>query len=97
MAQMVLSRIEPMSFAKIYGAIGAMLGLVIGVLYAFFAMAFSSMLGGESIGGALALGMVIGFPILYGVLAFVGGLLMAWLYNVVAARIGGVELEFDEY
>ena len=25
------------------------------------------------------------------------GLLMAWLYNVVAARIGGVELEFEEY
>ena len=97
MAQMVLSRIDPMSYAKVYGAIAAMLGLVIGVLYAFFAMAFSSMLGGESIGGAIAIGMVIGFPILYGVLAFVLGLLMAWIYNVVAARIGGIELEFDEY
>lgn len=97
MAHMVLTRIEPLSYAKIAGAIAGLLGLVIGVLYAFGAVAFSSMLGGESIGVALGLGMAILFPLLYGVLAFVFGFLSAWLYNAVAARVGGIELEFDEY
>jgi hypothetical protein len=93
---MVLRRIDPMSYAKIAGAIAAMLGLVIGVLYAFFLFAFSSLLGGESIGVALGLGMIILFPLLYGVLAFLIGLLSAWLYNVVAERVGGIEMEFDQ-
>ncbi len=97
MAHMVLTRIEPMSYAKIAGVIAALLGLVIGVLYGFGAVVFSSMLGSESVGAAVGVGMAILFPVLYGVLAFVFGLLSAWLYNVVAARVGGIEMEFEDY
>ena len=97
MAHMILTRIEPLSYAKIAGAIAGLLGLVIGVLYAFGTIAFSSMLGGESIGVALGFGMAILFPVLYGGLAFVFGFLSAWMYNAIAARVGGIEMEFEDY
>jgi uncharacterized membrane protein YdjX (TVP38/TMEM64 family) len=33
------------------------------------------------------------FPILYGILGFILGLIMGGLYNLVAAMVGGIELE----
>ena len=35
-------------------------------------------------------------PILYGVLGALVNAFMAWMYNVVAARLGGIEIEFDD-
>ena len=35
-------------------------------------------------------------PILYGVLGACVNALMAWIYNLVAARLGGIEIGFDE-
>ena len=37
--------------------------------------------------------LVISVPILAGVLGFIFGVIFCWLYNVVAARIGGVAFE----
>jgi hypothetical protein len=36
---------------------------------------------------------VVIFPVLYAVLGFLATLLTAWLYNVVAAAVGGIELD----
>jgi hypothetical protein len=36
---------------------------------------------------------VVVFPVLYAVLGFVVTLLTAWLYNVVAGAVGGIELD----
>ena len=35
-------------------------------------------------------------PVLYGVLGAVVNALMAWIYNFVAARFGGIEVSFDD-
>ena len=35
-------------------------------------------------------------PILYGVLGALVNALMAWLYNLVAARLGGIEISFED-
>ncbi len=35
-------------------------------------------------------------PILYGVLGALVNALMAWLYNQVAARMGGIEVSFED-
>ncbi len=99
MAYMVLKRIDPMSYAKVYAVITALVVFVICLIYAFFIIAFAGMMGdgAGAIGAGIAIVVVIVGPIVYGILVFLLGLLMAWLYNVVAARIGGVELEFEEY
>lgn len=99
MAYMVLKRIDPMSYAKVYAVITALVIFVICLIYAFFIIAFAGMFGEDAgaIGAGIAIAIVIIAPIVYGIMVFLLGLLMAWLYNVVAARIGGVEFDFEEY
>jgi hypothetical protein len=50
-------------------------------------MAAVGMLGG----GGVAMFAVILAPLIYGVLAFLGTGLAAWLYNLVANWVGGLE------
>ena len=94
---MVLKRIEPLSFAKVAGILYAL----IGVLAALFMWMFSSVLSGFAgpeagmFPSMFGLGSVIVFPILYGILGFLFGFVAASLYNVVADRIGGIELDLS--
>jgi len=37
--------------------------------------------------------LLIGVPILAGVLGFIFGVIICWLYNLIAARIGGIAFE----
>jgi hypothetical protein len=39
--------------------------------------------------------MVILFPVFYGILGGLGGLLVAFLYNLVAQFIGGLEITLE--
>ena len=41
------------------------------------------------------IGAPIFLPIFYGIMGFVGGLLSAWLYNIVAKWVGGIEIETE--
>jgi hypothetical protein len=38
-------------------------------------------------------GATVAAPILYGVIGFVSTLIAAWLYNVIAGFVGGVEVD----
>ncbi len=40
--------------------------------------------------------MVVVFPILYIILGFVGGIIRAFVYNLCANWVGGIELEFED-
>ena len=48
-------------------------------------------------GGGMMMGMGLGaaivFPIAYGLMGFIGGLLTGWLYNLAAGFVGGIEIE----
>jgi hypothetical protein len=41
----------------------------------------------------VGVGAIIVLPIFYGGLGFVGTLIAAWLYNVIAGVVGGIELD----
>jgi len=81
-------------------------GLVLAVLYAFFGLIFApffiliALIGKQSGGGfPAALGGVIGaifFPVVYGIAGFLGGLIGAAVYNLVARWTGGLEFEFRD-
>jgi hypothetical protein len=43
----------------------------------------------------VGIGAIIIFPILYGCIGFVATLVAAWLYNVVAGLVGGIEMEIQ--
>jgi hypothetical protein len=96
-----LKKIGIYSCAKVMGILYAAVGLIFGVFISLFSLALGSLAHnmGESGGffGALfGVGSIIILPIFYGVLGFVAGAIMAWVYNMVAQSFGGVEMEFED-
>ena len=47
------------------------------------------------LGLLFGVGSIIFMPLFYGLFGFIRTLLMAWLYNVVASRVGGLELDLE--
>ena len=41
-------------------------------------------------------GYLILFPLFYALFMYLGGVLSAWIYNIVAARLGGIEYTTNE-
>lgn len=105
MAEMTIRRFGVFSVAKMYGLLTFVFGLLIGVIYglifilmgvgmASIAPGNDAMFGGVStvVVGIL---MMIGFPIFYGVLGFIGGAIGALIYNAMAGIIGGVKFDLE--
>lgn len=90
----VMTRIGVLSTAKISAAIMLIIGFIIGVFAALFGMAFYYT-GVESSGLASFLA-VIYLPIFYAIMGFVFGAISAWLYNLAAKRIGGIEFDLRD-
>jgi len=101
MAMQSIARIGVLSLAKMLAVTYAFLGLFFGGVLSLFALmgaAVGNAAGGD--GGGIAamlfgVGAVIVLPIVYGCLGFVGGLIMAPLYNLVAKVVGGIEVELS--
>ena len=93
---MVIKRVRPLSAAKITGTLYAILGLFFGACLTLIALAggLASNDGpSQMMGAAFGIGAIIFLPVFYGGLGFLMTLLMAWLYNVVAGMVGGIEIE----
>jgi hypothetical protein len=100
MAKSVIRRLGVLSVAKLQGTLYALLGLLVGAVFAVFSLfgaALGSSMGsdhqGSIFGAALGVGAIVIFPVFYGLLGFVVGLVVAALYNLVAGLTGGVEIE----
>jgi hypothetical protein len=94
---MVVTRIGPMSVARIAGVLYALLGLVFGgfVSLASIGGAMSGAVAPTGVGGMMMFGAaaVFMFPIIYGFFGFLMTLVGAALYNVLAGVLGGVEID----
>jgi hypothetical protein len=100
---MTLNRIGVLSCGKVLGTLYVAVGFVFGLIFSLISvlgMAIGA--GSGEIGGGQALfgmlfgiGAVIILPIFYGIMGFLGGLLMAALYNLVARVVGGIELDLS--
>ena len=100
---MVLKRVGIWSAARIAGALYAALGLVFGAIFAA-----ASLLGagfadaGDAdtalpafLGVAFGCGAVIFMPLFYGAFGALMTAFSAWLYNVFAGMVGGLEIELE--
>jgi hypothetical protein len=95
---MIIKRVGPVSCAKITGTLYAILGLVFGGIVSLIAMVggfASDSSRAAGLGAVMGVGAIVVFPILYGCIGFVATLIGAWLYNVVAGLVGGVEVEMQ--
>ena len=95
-----LKRVGVLSVAKIQSAVMGVIGLIAGLIGgAIWAVTgIIAIVGGTKAGFmmlVLAVAAVILAPLFYAALGFVFGALWAWVYDVVAGRIGGIELELE--
>ena len=94
---MELKAIGPVSSAKVLGLFYAAIGLVAGVVVACVALAGATLgRGGEDVspflGSMFGVAAIVLLPVLYGVLGALGGLILSGLYNVIARRVGGIQV-----
>lgn len=102
MATTAIRRFGVLSVGKVMGMTYALLGLLGGAIFALFSL-FGAALGASlaedsagAIPGALfGVGAIILFPIIYGVIGFLGGLLVAAIYNLVSGATGGIQVELS--
>ena len=97
---MQLKRVGPWSVARVFGVMYAAMGLIFGALFACIALLGGSIAernGEESavFGALFGVGAIVLLPVFYGGCGVVFGALTAWLYNVFAGMVGGIEVEFE--
>jgi Transmembrane domain of unknown function (DUF3566) len=91
-----VKRIAPLQLGKIMGLCYGIMGLCfcpIFLVISFFAPHASNQQGASvfAFGTAFALLM----PVFYGVMGFVLGIISAFVYNIIAKWIGGIEVEVE--
>ncbi len=93
---MVINRVGPLSCAKIAGLLYLVIGLIVGAFVSLFALAgsmASEQAGARGLGALFGVGAIVFIPLFYGCIGFIGSLIAAWIYNVAAGIVGGVELD----
>jgi hypothetical protein len=103
---MIVRRVGVWSFARLYGGIMSVVGLIAGLFFALMATlgGFAGALGSSDtktglaaggLGAVFGVGAIIILPICYGVMGIVLGAIGAWLYNVFAGLFGGIEVDIQ--
>ena len=91
----VLKRVGVMSVAKIFAVLSAIVGLIEGIVLAGVGSMMGDMLSGTPVAslGVFGYTAIIMFPITGAISGFIGGAIGALLYNIVAGKIGGIEMD----
>jgi hypothetical protein len=96
---MVIRKIGPLSLAKIVGTVYAALGLLIGAVISLIALLGAGFAPANRFNGVFAtvfgLGAIIFCPLFYGAIGFVTSLIGAWIYNMAAGAVGGIQLDIQ--
>ncbi|MEM1055523.1 MAG: hypothetical protein AAGI52_08340 [Bacteroidota bacterium] len=93
----VLRRIEPVSLAKVYAAVYAIIAFVFAIPAGCALSVVGSLGDSPGLGAGVGLFAIVLYPLFGAVGGFLAGLITGFVYNLVADRVGGVELEFDDW
>ena len=95
-----LTRIGVMSAGTTLAALYAILGVVYALVYVLIIAVFGAFFGasGGSASGLAAMGigavfLLVAFPIIFAIMGFIGGALIALVYNFVVKYTGGIAFE----
>jgi hypothetical protein len=98
---MVLKSVGVMSLGKIAGTLYGLMGVLIGGILALFSTLGLALGQGSSsqapawFAAIFGVGAIVFVPIVYGIMGFIGGLITALLYNLLAGFVGGIEMELQ--
>ena len=100
---MVIKRVGVWSAARVAGALYAAMGLVFGAIFAAASLlgaGFANAADSENalpafMGVAFGCGAVIFMPLFYGAIGALMTAFSAWLYNLFAGMVGGVEVDLE--
>lgn len=85
--------------AKFEAVVMAIFGFFVGIFIAVVQSIFNSFAAGmgqsQGFFGGLGYLAIIIAPLFYGAIGFVLGALIAFIYNIIAKWIGGIELELE--
>lgn len=96
-----LKRVGVLSAGMISGVAGAVGGLLAGGV--LFLMSLTMIGVAQQGNGAnpvaavmgMGVGAIIFLPIIYGIFGFIGGVIYAFIYNILAGMTGGLQMEFS--
>ncbi len=85
-----------LSCAKMLGVLYGCMGLLF-IPFALIAglASMATQQANSAIGGAAMLALGIIAPVIYGAMGFVFGAIGAWIYNLVAKWLGGIEIQLE--
>jgi hypothetical protein len=98
-----LKRIDILSFAKFQTVMMAMIGVLAGVMIAFFGFILQAFAGRfvedgaglANFGMGLGLAALVILPLFYAALGFVVGIIGGALFNLVSKISGGIKIELE--
>lgn len=95
---MIVKRVGVWSVARIYGAMLAAFGLLVGLIIALFSLIGASLVSQSSgapswMGPIFGIGAIVLLPLCYGLMGLLAGSVSAVLYNLFAGMVGGVEVD----
>ena len=90
-----LNKIGVMSAATHIGAAMAVMGLLAGIVYSVGGFFVDLATIGLNPGTAMAFGALLGMPVIFGASGLVWGAVAAMVYNLVAARLGGMQMAWS--
>lgn len=95
-----LTRVSPVQLGIVLAVLYALISLVLVIPLGALSMmsnAFMQQHGVHSVGASLFTGAFLFLmPVIYAVLGFVGGVIVAVIYNVVASFTGGIEVTVED-
>ena len=98
-SMVILKKVGVFSLAKLYSVLMFVIGFFIGLFFSFIAYLTKSAAPTTpdlAVYHAIGFWALLIFPVLYGIIGFIAGAVGAFLYNLIAKSVGGLELEFDK-
>ncbi len=93
-----VKRIEPGSAFKIGAVWYAIIGLLLGIIFALVSMVGGALVPASQTGlfrMFFGVGAIVLLPICYGIIGGISGALGAVIYNLVAGWVGGLEVDIS--